>query len=220
MTNFEIRYPNFTIPFKIGYEEHREFYATCEPQTVKYFTDTIKEHWNIIDVGANIGMMTLLFGNLTKGKIFPIEASPDNFNMLLENIKNYPQKATIIPYNYYISNEDKEVEGEIHYLWTSAGPVGSSKGTYKFQTLDNIFKDFSEPIDLIKIDIDGWDYEAVQGCINILDKHSPILVVEVVPWGLILHKHTEEEVVGFLKQHNYELKRKLDDYNFVFEKTR
>jgi FkbM family methyltransferase len=53
----------------------------------------------ILDAGANIGAATLLFSHLTAltGRIFSVEASPTNINVLRGNVKALGPVVTVIP---------------------------------------------------------------------------------------------------------------------------
>jgi FkbM family methyltransferase len=53
----------------------------------------------ILDAGANIGAATLLFAHMTAltGRIFSVEASPTNINILRNNVKALGPVATVIP---------------------------------------------------------------------------------------------------------------------------
>jgi len=47
-------------------------------------------------------------------------------------------------------------------------------------TLDNIVEEQNwSRVDLIKIDIQGSEFEALQGCRNVLQRHKPLLLIEV-----------------------------------------
>jgi len=219
--NFSINYPCTSINFKIGYRELIDFYTSQEPQTKSFYCSTIKDDWNVVDVGANIGMFTLLFGKLTKQNVFAIEASYDNFTMLKRNLyeNNYNSTANINCLNLYISNKTSKMDGEIHYLWTGRGSVARTKGEFEFTTLDDVLIPICDKIHLIKIDIDGYDFEAVQGCKKIIERDSPMIVIELVDEALRLHGYTKDDVINFMKSFNYSINQILDNCNYVFIKT-
>lgn len=213
--DFSIDFPKVgTIHYKIGYSELEDFYKRLEPQTKKYYSDTIQNNWNVIDVGANIGMFTLLFSKLTNNKVFGIEASKHNFAMLEKNCEGY---KNIILNNLYISNKTEIEEGEIHYLWTGRGSVLREKSEFPFIKLDDIQILQNTKIDLIKIDIDGYDFEAIQGATEIMKNHKPIVVIELVDEALQLHGFNKKMVIDFMYQNNYHHTITLDNCNYVFE---
>ena len=226
--NFTINYPCISVPFKIGYQELLDFYTKLEPQTKKYYCDTIKKDWNVVDVGANIGMFTLLFGKLTDGLVWSIEASTQNFDFLKQNVENVfgsgkytkglYEIGNILLYNNFISDVSTTQEGEIHYLWTGRGSVAREKGEFEFFTLDDLLMIYDKPINLIKIDIDGYDFEAVKGAVEIMHKYKPILVIELVDEALALHGFNKGNVIDFMISHGYYQEIVLDNCNYVFKK--
>lgn len=215
--NFSINYTGLSIPFAVGYAELIDFYKSLEPQTKKYYCEIVQPDWNIVDVGANIGMFTLLFSKLTKGRVWGVEASEKNFDMLSENAS----KADFVTDNItllrrYVSNHTRLEDGEIHFLWTGRGSVLRENGQFNFITLDDLLG-LEEPIHLIKIDIDGYDFEAAQGATKILQKYRPIVVIELVHEALQLHGYTAQNVIDFMTSQSYINTAVLDNCNYVFE---
>lgn len=215
--NFSINYTGISIPFSVGYEELIDFYKNLEPQTKNYYCDVVKPGWNIIDTGANIGMFTLLFSKLTKGRVWAIEASEQNFNMLCENVSKTDfatDNVTLL--RNYVSNHSGVDTGEIHFLWTGRGSVLRENGQFNFTTLDDLIG-LEQPVHLIKIDIDGYDFEAIQGATKILERYKPLVVIELVTEALQLHGYSPQNVLDFMAQHNYRNTGILDNCNYIFE---
>jgi FkbM family methyltransferase len=179
--NFNVKYTEeINIGFKIGWSELIGFYQTQELETKKFFCEIISSNWNIIDVGANIGMYSLLFKKLTNGNIFLIEGSEVNFDMLKTNLNGDLDKKVHL-FNECVSDKDILIENStIHYLWTGRGSVLQKTGNLNFKKIDTLLNNFEEKIDLIKIDVDGWDFESLKGCENILNQYSPIICIELV----------------------------------------
>ncbi len=213
--NFVIHYPGgISIPFQKGYEELFLFYTTSESETKRFLSETIQRDWNVVDVGANIGMLTLLMSRLTDGKVFAFEASEENFSLLLENLGN---QKNVIAKQCYVSDETKQAPGEIHYIWTQRGSVARTSGNFDFITLDDLLD--GEKVDFIKIDIDGYDFEAVKGCVKTLKRCSPILLVELVDEALRLHGFFKDDVIHFLSENGYSATQILDQCNYIFVKN-
>lgn len=218
--NFSINYTGVSIPFFIGYAELIDFYRYLEPQTKNYYCEAVKSDWNIVDVGANIGMFTLLFSKLTKGRVWAIEASEKNFNMLRENVSKAEfETDNVTLLRNYVSNHSGVDAGEIHFLWTGRGSVLRESGQFNFTTLDDLIG-LDQPVHLIKIDIDGYDFEAIQGATKILEKYKPLVVIELVPEALQLHGYSPQHVLDFMTQHNYRNTGVLDNCNYIFESNK
>ena len=69
----------------------------------------------------------------------------------------------------------------------------------KLDSLENEIKDF----DFIKIDTQGSELQILQGCRNILKKHSPIILLE--SWNFPIYKKTDliEKILNFLRNLSY-----------------
>lgn len=76
-------------------------------------------------------------------------------------------------------------------------------------TLDNLLKN-EENISIIKLDIENYEYYALLGAQNIINKHRPVIVIE-------LHKTNPyyNEIINFLDKNNY----KTDGINYASSPT-
>lgn len=220
--NFTIDYGNgHSYNIREGWEELHGFYTTQETSTKRYFTEIIKKNWNIIDVGANIGMYSVLFANLSDGDIFCIEGSEVNTTMLEQNLAKYLEKRTNIQiHNVCVGDVDQIIENStIHYLWTGRGSVLRKNGNLDFKKIDTLLQNYDKKIDLIKIDVDGWDFETLKGCERIIKKDNPLICLELVEETLKMNGHTSSDVLDYLKNTlGYVKYTTLDTDNYIFEK--
>src|SRR3979490_1604379 len=68
------------------YPEFDWYYPHCEPETKHWFVKNIKEDWTIFDVGANVGVYSVLFSRLApKGKVIAFEPT-STVDMLHTNL--------------------------------------------------------------------------------------------------------------------------------------
>jgi len=122
------------------------------------------------DIGSNIGNWAL--SNIDNcDKIISIEASPITFNKLKDNCKN----DKIILLNYAVCNNncnditfyhaDCDVLSTINKDWLTDNTsrffnCKYTEITCKTTTIDNLIREYGVP-DLIKIDVEGGEYECV-----------------------------------------------------------
>jgi precorrin-6B methylase 2 len=60
---------------------------TFEIDTLSAFASICEPHFIVLDIGANIGLTAIALARFcSKGKVFAVEASPDTFQYLKENI--------------------------------------------------------------------------------------------------------------------------------------
>ena len=143
-------------------------------------SEYINEGDTVIDIGANIGTTVLSMSkNVGKtGKVIAFEpqlimSQCLNTNLTLNDITN------VDIYNLAISNKSGWAKLNDHEF-SNIGRYGeagiSEKGTsIKTITLDEIEL---ESCSLVKIDIEGHEWEAIQGAKNFLLNHKPALYLE------------------------------------------
>lgn len=217
LNNFTIRYSDsLSYNFNKGYKELESFYYGAEGGTKHFFSTIIQPDWNIIDVGANIGMYSALFGQLTKGDIFLIEASHTNMEMLKENLAPFGPETNFIYLEEAFGDKVEEMESTIHYLWTGRGSVLQDTKSYHFNTIDNLLKDYNKTINLIKIDVDGFDYQVLKGTVNTLKNHKPIVMFELMEETLNMAGYNTQNVMELMDEVGYKVDRVLDNVNYIF----
>jgi hypothetical protein len=67
-----------------------------------------------------------------------------------------------------------------------------------------------DDISLMKIDVEDHDVQVLEGAERLLRNGSPVIVIETF---------NAQAIAGILAKYGYALKRVLDFYNYVFEKT-
>jgi len=121
----------------------------------------------IIDGGANVGYVSALFANqFPDARILSIEPMPENFAMLTENAKPYPN---IQPLNAAIWNKSGTIDLVTHdqnnkFLGHWGVQVKenapASAGAVRAMTIPEILESTGLPvIDILKIDIEGAEVE-------------------------------------------------------------
>jgi len=150
--------------------------GTYELDKQVLFSKYVKSGMIIFDVGANVGYYSLLASLLTgkEGKVFSFEPLPENISYLkkhieLNNLKNVKvvKKA--------ISNQVSTMRFNFGDN-RSAGHV-SIEGEIKIETtsLDEFIKDGNPLPDLIKMDIEGAEYDALIGAKELLKRKKPVI---------------------------------------------
>lgn len=164
----------------------------------------------IIDIGASSGISSLwLLGKLPNVKtIYCFEPDLENYNMLLINLSKFEDK--IVPHNLgiYYGMESSKVYGI-----GDNSPLGYCVQTIKDRTVtEHVFTEYEGkvfklaelesivnfPVDLIKVDIEGSEYNVIENS-TILKQARYLL--------LSFHNQYESYVQDFIKTHlnNYEI---------------
>lgn len=171
----------------------------------------VKEKRTAIDIGAHVGISVLHWASIFD-KVYAFEPMIEHYNYLLENIKEF---SNINCFNFAISNDETTKDAAYRttknsgsfQLLDSEYQQPSKKDPrqlYKVQTkkLDSFnFKD----IDLIKIDVEGWELEALLGSKKTIMENSPVLIVEFTGgnYNKSLHRYNVEEYYNFINEIGY-----------------
>jgi FkbM family methyltransferase len=171
----------------------------------------------VVDVGAHYGRYTLIAAKRIgpKGKVISIEADPNNFDMLNNNIKlNELSKENVIALNYAVSSIKSIVKLSIpdkkpgQTIYNSI--ISNRAPTKKFievnaNTLDNILQENKIPVEhvnWIKIDVEGAELEVLKGATNVLSKSKDIsLLIEIHDVGN--GKTLFEPIMDLLDNYNF-----------------
>jgi FkbM family methyltransferase len=191
-----------------------------ERETTKFI---MKGKKNIfIDIGAHIGRYSIL-ATKNSSKVFSIEPSKANFQILKKNIKINHLDKKIKPIKKGIL--DKNGFQDLYFYESNEGfstfDISSKENNTirercKIEKLDFLVQKLRlniKEIDLIKIDVEGPELKVLEGAKKILKRGRPSLVIEA------LSRKKEKELSNFLKKFDYHLEDILDGRNLLFKKT-
>ena len=117
----------------------------------------------VLDVGANYGDSSIWWAKKFGAKVVAFEPLNDVFIELEKNIEL--NSADVIAYNLAIGNGE-EISGN------SQGRMFSAGGDLKIKT--KRLDDYSfDRVDLLKIDVEGFEYEVLKGAENTINKFKP-----------------------------------------------
>ena len=166
-------------PIELNYvsQEHRGWFAFAEIETKHFLTKILKDDAVLLDVGANIGMYSALFLQLSsQSQVYAFEPS-SNFQFLQKNIPGQ-LKSRFKAYKVALGDINEMVVSEI---WESYGH-NKVKDRFQFLTLDKFCESEQlKKIDLVKIDTDGFETQILQGGGNTFSRLRPILIIESEP---------------------------------------
>jgi FkbM family methyltransferase len=196
------------------YASDAGWFMSAEGNTKQFLCDYIKPNFTIIDAGANIGMYTIPFAKLAhQGKVFAFEPT-DTVEMLKENLA-YNNCASNVSIQLEPLGEKDEIKTDKIFKVWSQGIVDSKE--FSFITLDTFVKSNNLTVDLVKIDVDSYDYEVLLGGKQFLTEQNPLVVVEL-NHALGKRNHNVQEALDYMSSINYKLKFILDNENYIFSK--
>lgn len=184
-----------------------------EPWTVKYFQERIKAGDIVLDIGAHIGYYTLMaakrVGN--RGKVYAFEPNEDNFALLTKNIKINGYKNVVL-INKAIAESTKKAK--LFLSRTSTGMHSlididnDSKNTVIIDavSIDDFFGKNLPRISVIKMDIEGGEYRAVEGMDRLLRRNKRvILFTEFSPFAIKKSKKSPHGFLNLLKSYGFKV---------------
>ncbi len=143
---------------------------------IPYLSMSSKLGGSFVDIGANIGLNTVLFSCFTKTWAF----EPVLADVLEKNTKDplYP----IVVANCALSNFDGESE---IYLYSGGNQGAHSMEHPEFgqakrihvRRLDSFAEDLGQ-VSFIKIDVEGHEYKVLEGAKEVIQKWHPVICIE------------------------------------------
>lgn len=176
--------------------------------------DSFYKIQNIIDVGANFGYHTVFFSKIAHEKVYAFEPQSQNFNLLQKNIHNN-NIQNVISYPFACGdNSHMDIKMPIFNLTDKAeatinmGDITPNmlSDEHKYTITQSIRLDdisFPSKVDLIKIDVQGWEKMVLQGSLSLLQVHKPILIVEFEYFQLAKTNTTCKELFDFIRNNHY-----------------
>ncbi len=168
--------------------------ARFEPFTVNALRAAIEPGDTVFDVGANIGFFATLLSRLVgpAGRVFAFEPEPENLAMLRANLarnacENVKVEALAVgarPGTATFSLD--ETTGSTGYLGgeATAGELAVGTGKVRLieipvETIDGLTTRLGIAPALIKMDIEGGEFQALEGADLTLTRHRPIVISEL-----------------------------------------
>jgi FkbM family methyltransferase len=177
----------------------------------------------MLDIGANIGSVSLpLITTHPNLKIYAFEPSPAVFSRLTQNVNLNPDVSDRIVLNnialsnvsgsvdFFVSNNENNSGvgslGKMHNTLDNGVTVESKKGD---DLIDQ--KIIPEP-DLIKIDVEGFEAEVLEGLTNFLKRSRGIKIIfENEPYRVDEREKPGDLVINFLYSLGFSLYLLQDD---------
>jgi FkbM family methyltransferase len=171
----------------------------------------------VLDIGANIGAHTLRLGKLVApdGRVLAFEPTDYAFQKLLRNVKLNPHiSRNICCFQYFLTTDsDLDVPESIYSSWPlidgrDLHPVhrGEPKSTSgaRCAPLDKLLVDVSiNKVDLLKLDVDGFECDVLAGATTMLRRDTPILITELAPYIHAERGKSFDDFVEMLQSFGY-----------------
>jgi len=198
---------------RVCYENRRLKPANKTMTEFQWIAASIKPDMTVLDIGANIGIFSILFGRVIgdSGRVFAFEPSPVPFGDLQHNIQLNGLSERVKSHQIAIGNRSGKLE---FYLTDdprdtqhSAIPpttyaTVSEKIEVPMLTLDSFCMEGALSPDVIKIDVEGFEPFVLEGARNTIQRAKTLTVfIELHPWAW--------DTIGYNKSIFHNLLREL-----------
>lgn len=158
----------FKAPYKVFYKAQR---SGIENRICRLGRLAIRYGGTALDVGANYGFVTMTLGKCAHPgtRVIAFEIDPDVCYTLRQTI------------------EENDLSNVVTLISQGAG----SRNADELVTVDSVVKSLKlENIRFIKIDVDGGDFQVLQGASDTLRSFHPVVVIEMT--------ESQQEIYDFL----------------------
>ena len=195
------------------------YLGVYEPETIKALQSIVQPGDIVLDIGANIGAIALPLANFVgvSGQVIAFEPTAWAYAKLQKNLSlNSNLIGQIKTEQIMLLNEGKEPPSSIYSSWSLAdeedelthpthkGRLMTTDGVRGI-SLDRYFEEHPvQKIDLIKLDVDGYELDVIKGASKTLSRYQPKIILELAP-HVQEEKQQLEDLLFELKSANYRL---------------
>lgn len=205
--------------YSLDLSDYQEWlvYFYCKSDSSDYILNYLDKSEVIFDVGANIGQTSLNIINSQKSKklnpiVYAFEPYPKTFNKLKTNIA-LNKSNDIKAFNLGLSTQ----KGMLHMMQHSPSNSGG------FRMTDDLANSISVPvisidefisenhiskIDFIKIDVEGFEVQVIQGAKKTLETYKPWLIFEYSLENIKAQNGNIKNTLNWLLEINYHVSTK------------
>jgi len=216
-TNWTLTHVEPDLKLSVNLRRHVMFWSggleRFEPFTVAALRAAVRPGDSVFDVGANIGFFSTLLSRLVgqTGRVVAFEPEPENLRLLRLNLDaNDCRNVTVVP--SAVGAEAGTATFSLDAATGSTGHLGGAPtagelavGTGKVrlietpvETIDGVVERLGVVPDVVKMDIEGGEIDALTGASATLTTHRPVVLSE-------LAGDRGTEVVVFLDRLGYRM---------------
>lgn len=164
----------------------------------------------VLDIGANIGSHTIAYSKKVgkDGTVIAVEPGKVAFECLMHNVALFPHN-NVMPIKAAISDLDGQTVEHVEAENLGASICNPIKdkvpGNFYFLTvtIDFIAAQIQKPISFIKLDVQGWETDALIGASKTLRDQHPILMIEVNSGALANQGSSVQDLLDVLRVNRY-----------------
>lgn len=183
-----------------------------EPSLTQLLEKLMPDHNNFLDVGSHLGYFSVLFASVEGKYAYAIELDPNNYKKQQKYIGRSGSAARITSVNIGFSNEESLVEMPLGTQAACASSLARSgeKGAVKTKpvhvvTIDNFLQQTGFAPTLLKIDVEGFEYQVLEGAKSYILNKKPSMIIEIHTSYIERYGHTAKQIFEELHGQGYHL---------------
>ena len=197
-----------------------------EVNEMKNFISLTKDKKCLLDIGSQFGSFSLSFIGESKEKCSYAFDGAMHAYMVMSQIKLKNDLTNLYPFKFLIGDKNESVYCYSEELQTLALVVKDQPiDIRQMFTIDMICDIFELQPDTIKIDIEGCEYKALTGAVEIIAEYKPTIFIEIHPTFIEYYDTKISDITNFVEKINYDVldlkQNKVTDYRKILgrEKT-
>jgi FkbM family methyltransferase len=176
----------FRFWFDTGDREMGVLMATgnYEPEVRELMKTVIRPGMRCIDAGASTGYYSCLMATLVgpAGKVHAFEPMPSSFRLLNKNVKENNLGEVVKAYQLACSSSSRAIDATVSgNMYIARTDNEGEKVSMEAAVVDELI---SGVVDVIKIDVEGYEIEALGGMSRIIRDHRPVIFSEINEYWL------------------------------------
>jgi FkbM family methyltransferase len=157
--------------------------------------------WTVLDIGANIGAHTLRLSRLvgTTGRVFAFEPMDYAFSKLSRNLL-LNEAGNTRAFKLALSDHNAAAcPVDFRSSWATSGERRRETSSVDLRKLDDWFLEHRlSRLDLIKLDVDGHEWQVLKGGLMSIERYRPILLIEAGAWHFASRETNPLELLASL----------------------
>jgi len=164
------------------------------------FLELTKDKKMLFDVGSQFGSFSFPFiGTSSDKQVYAFDGGTNPY-LTTTQIKLINNLTNFNTFNFLIGNKNELVKCFSEDLQSLAIAGNDTRLMFSIDMLVELFGTIP---DVMKIDIEGCEYQALVGAQNTILKHKPIIFIEIHPKFLNLYQNNIDQIVEFVNSIDY-----------------
>lgn len=192
------------------------FPKTYEAENFEFLSESCKPGAVIIDIGAHIGLFSVIASQVTgkAGKVYAFEPAPSTYALLQKTVVINHEEQVVETFQKAVGKENGKIT-----FFVSDGQADNSNSLVNYKedrslhgidvavtSIDEFVKEKNlNKLDFIKIDVEGAEYDTLQGAVNTFKNLKPVCIVAIHPEPIAAKGDKLEDIYDLLIDCNYRI---------------